>query len=252
MEIFYWICVIVVGLCIGSFLNVCIYRLPAGESIVTGRSHCTACGTAIKPYDLVPVLSYVILRGRCKSCGAKISARYPLVELLNAAAYTAIYLIYGFHPEFFLYAAFCSALIVDTFIDIDTRTIFDRINLLIIIIGVFACFFSHNISVTDRVIGFFAVSLPLFIAMIVSKGGMGFGDVKLFAAAGLVLGYRLTLFSLLTACVIASVYGIIFIRVKGKNLKTAIQFGPFIAIGCFLSLLCGNQIIHAYLSMFFK
>ena len=166
------------GLLIGSFLNVCIYRIPAGLSVVTGRSHCTACGKAIRPYDLIPVLSFILLKGRCRNCGAPISPCYPLVELLNAGLYLALFCVYGLTPAFVVYALLVSALTVASFIDIEKKLIPDRINLFMICIGIPACFFSSDIPWLYRIFGFFAASLPLFIAMLASRGGMGFGDVK--------------------------------------------------------------------------
>jgi len=244
--------VFVLGLLFGSFLNVCIYRIPSGESIVTGRSHCTSCGEAIKPYDLIPLLSYFILKGRCRNCGGAISPRYPIIEFLNAVLYAALFYRYGLTPAFCIYALFVSALIVATFIDIDKMVIPDRINISIIVIGVFACFISRDILWWERVIGFFAASFPLLIAMLISKGGMGFGDIKLAAAAGLVVGYKFALFSLLASCIIGAVYGIIYIRAKGANLKTAIPFGPFLSIAFFISLFFGKIIISSYLSLFYR
>jgi leader peptidase (prepilin peptidase)/N-methyltransferase len=254
MEYFFifGIWVLLLGLCIGSFLNVCIYRIPAGESIVAGRSHCTACGKAIKPYDLIPVISYVFLAGRCRNCGARISPRYPLIELLNTVLYLTLFYFYKFSPAFFIYAALASTLIVAAFIDIDKGMIPDRIHVFLLVIGVLACLFSPDIVWYERIIGLFAASAPLFIAMLLSKGGMGFGDVKLAAAAGLIIGYKLALLSLLAACIIGSVYGIIYAVIKGKSLKTAIPFGPFLAIAFYLSLLFGNTMISAYLRLFYK
>jgi leader peptidase (prepilin peptidase) / N-methyltransferase len=248
----YIIAVVLMGLCIGSFLNVCIYRIPTGESIVSGRSHCTACGTIIRPYDLIPVFSYLILRGRCRACGQKISIRYPLVELLNAVLYLLLFFCFRLTPAFFLYSAFMSALIVSSAIDMNTTMIPDRMHVVIIVIGILACFFSPDVIWYERIIGFFAASVPLFIAMLASRGGMGFGDVKLMAAAGLMLGWKLILFSLFTASVVGAIFGIALILTKGKTMKTAITFGPFLAFGCFFALLFGNTLISAYLHLFLK
>lgn len=242
----------ILGLLFGSFLNVCIFRIPTGESIVTGRSHCMACGTPIKPYDLVPVVSFLFLRGRCRSCGARISPRYPMVELLNAVLYVLLYVVFGLTPAFFLYAAFASALVVAAFIDIDRRIIPDRINLFVIIIGILLCFFSPDVEFYERIIGFFAVSLPFLIALLISKGGMGFGDVKLAAAAGLVIGYKYALFGLLIACVTGAVFGLSYAHIRGKSLKTAIPFCPFLAGGFCAALLVGRPVLSWYLGFFIK
>lgn len=248
MEIVYAALVFLFGLAIGSFLNVCIFRIPNKESIVTGRSHCTSCGHAIRPYDLIPVFSWLFLRGRCRDCGAKISPVYPAVELLNALLWLAAYLLYGFHPFFFVCAAFLPALIVVSFIDAAHREIPDRINLYILIIGCLAMIFSRETSIPERLIGFIAVSLPLLVAAVVSKGGMGPGDIKLAAVAGLVVGWKLALFALLVGSVAGAVFGLAYAAATRKGLKAAIPFGPFLSAGFCLAALCGGRLIAWYIA----
>ncbi|HEX3026629.1 MAG TPA: prepilin peptidase [Clostridia bacterium] len=238
------------GLALGSFLNVCIYRIPVHESIVTGRSHCTSCGNAIKDYDLIPVVSFILLRGRCRSCGAKISWRYPLVEMLNAVAYVLIFTFSGATALSFVYAAAVSAYIVIAFIDFDKSIIPDSIVLYIIIIGVIALIISHNIPAYERIIGFFSISVPLLAAAILSKGGMGMGDVKYAAAAGLVLGYKLALLGLFLGSVAGALFGVVYAVKSKKSLKTSIPFGPFLSLGFGLSMLFGNVILNFYFSLF--
>jgi Type II secretory pathway, prepilin signal peptidase PulO and related peptidases len=242
--------VLAFGLVIGSFLNVCIYRIPEGESIVFGRSHCTNCGKPIASYDLIPVVSFLILGGKCRHCKNWISPRYPLIELLNALLYCGLYLRFGLTPAFGLYTLFVSCLIIITFIDIDKQMIPDRINLSILFIGILACFLSPDVIWYERIIGIGAASVPLFIAMLISKGGMGFGDVKYAAVAGIVLGFRNALFSLLLACVIGAIFGLVYTRIKGVGLKTAIPFGPFLSVSFLFTLIWGNYIIHSYLQLF--
>lgn len=250
MELLIGVFIFAFGLMIGSFLNVCIYRIPKKESFVTGRSHCMACGAPIKWYDLIPVLSYLLLRGRCRNCGSKISLRYPAVELTNAIIYLLTYSAYGLSLTSLFFAVSASALVIAAFIDYDTMEIPNGIVIFIFIIGCFAMIFSRNIPFYERIIGLFAVSVPLFIAALVSKGGMGGGDIKLAAAAGLLLGYKNALLSLLLASVLGSVFGLLMIKFKNKSLKTAIPFGPFLSAAFIFSSLYGTGLINAYLSLF--
>jgi len=252
MEILILYLVIIAGLIFGSFLNVCIYRIPKKETIIYGRSHCTACGKEIRSYDLIPILSYFVLRGRCRNCSIKISARYPFVELLSAALYALIYLKFGLSLEFYLYAAFVSMLIIAAFIDIDTLEIPNVVSIAISVIGLLALIFSPELLWYEHIIGIFIASVPLLVASLVSKGGMGFGDIKLCAAAGFLIGFKLTLLSLLIACIVGSVFGIIYAKLKNKSLKTSICFGPFLAGAFCFSILFGNKIISMYISLLIK
>lgn len=250
MQIITGIFVALFGLVTGSFLNVCIFRIPTQESIVFGRSHCMSCGSEIKPYDLIPVASYLILGGKCRSCKAHISAQYPIVELLNAAAWLLLYGKFGFTPDFVLFALFSSLLIIISFIDFANRIIPNSLVAAILFLDIPAFFLSRSFLWPERAVGFFAASVPLLAAALISKGGMGLGDVKLMAAAGALLGYKLTFLSLFAACMIGSVYGIATAPKKKNALKNAIPFGPFLSVSMFLSLLMGNTVIGWYVSAF--
>lgn len=140
MEIFFATFVFLIGLLIGSFLNVCIYRIPKKESIVFGRSHCTGCSKEIKDYDLIPVISYIILGGKCRNCKTKISIKYPVVELLNAFLYLLLYVYYKFSIDFFIYAALVSLLIIISFIDYESKIIPNILVIILLFIGVFSFF----------------------------------------------------------------------------------------------------------------
>lgn len=237
------------GIIIGSFLNVCIFRIPANESIVTVPSNCPKCKTRIKPYDLIPIVSFIILGGKCRSCSEKISPVYPFIELLNGLLYLIIYAVYGFGLTSVTYCLFVSALLVLSAIDINHRIVPPQINLFILIIAVPLSIYQGWLG---HAIGFFAVSLPLFIVALISKGGMGGGDVKLFAAAGALLGLKLVLTAFFITCLTASVFGIgLIIFNRNKNLKSQIPLVPFIALGCFASIMWGDALASWYLGLLY-
>jgi len=248
MELFIKLYVILIGLAIGSFLNVLIYRIPLKISFVKGSSFCPKCNHKLKPLDLFPVFSYVFLGGKCRYCKAKISPRYPLIEILNAVCYFLVYQAYGVHFVTPLYFVVCSSLIVLTWIDFDYKIIPDRFHIIIGICALAAGFLSRDLSWADRLIGLVVVSVPvLIIAMI--TGGMGAGDVKLFAVCGLLLGWKLNLLVMLIASVTASIYGVALMLFQKAEKKTEIPFGPFISLGTIVCLLWGNSFIQWYVSL---
>ena len=235
------------GLIIGSFLNVCILRLPEGESIITDRSHCTKCGQSIKWYDLIPVVSYLILGGKCRHCKDKISIQYPSVELLNGVAYLWIYSVYGISLHTVLYCLLVSALITISLIDIKYYIIPDQVNIVILILGLINLIVDYN-NWLLYVIGFFAVSSILYIIAILTKGQMGGGDIKLMAVCGLLLGWQNILLALMIGSIVGSVIGVILLVTKKSGRK--VPFGPYLAIGVIIAGLYGNQIIEWYLGLF--
>lgn len=238
------------GLVFGSFLNVCIFRIPKGESIVFGRSHCMSCGNIIKARDLFPVISYIVLRGRCRNCGAKISMRYPIVEALNALIWTATAIVFGITPKTIIYMMFISGIIVTSFIDIDTNLIPTSLVLYILIIGAAFCFLDNQVPFYDKLIGLAAGGAPLLLILIASHGGMGLGDVEFAAAAGLLLGWKLILLSLFCAFIIGGIFGAVLMVKKHKSGKTRIPFAPFLSLGMLIAALFGNSIINLYASAF--
>lgn len=175
------------GITIGSFLNVCICRLPKKENIVTTRSHCTSCGYQLKWYDLIPLFSWVALGGRCRKCKARISVQYPVIEALNGVLWLTIFFVYGISIETVLYCIMASALLALSVIDFRTYEIPFGFNLMIAALGLIRVL-TDLPNWTAYVIGFFAVSVPLYLLYFVTKGrGIGGGDIKLMAAAGLLL-----------------------------------------------------------------
>ena len=247
MKIFLAVYVFVLGLAIGSFLNVLIYRLPRKIQTVKGSSFCPSCEHSLNWTDLIPVFSFLFLRGKCRYCKGKISIRYPIIELLNALCYMAAFLVFGLSVKTVALSIVSSCLITLAMIDFDFKIIPDRFNIIIAVCGLVLLIFLRDLVWYDRLIGFFAVSVPLLIAAIIT-GGMGEGDIKLFAACGLVLGWKSVLLSLLISSIIAAIVGIILIKTKKANRKTEIPFGPYIAAAVLISMLIGDRIINTYFS----
>lgn len=236
------------GLLIGSFLNVCIYRIPEKQSVVVVRSHCMSCGKQIKWYDLVPLVSFLILRGKCRYCKAKLSWQYPAVEALNGILYGIIVLVNGFNITSILYCLATSALLALSMIDWRTYEIPPSFNIFIGILGIIRLILDLP-HWYNYVIGFVSVSGFLLLIFLVTKGrGIGFGDVKLMAAAGLLLGWKLIILSLGLGCVLGSIIHITLMYVKDKD--RVLAFGPYLSLGIFISMLYGEQIIEWYLHMF--
>ena len=248
MTAVWTIVTIIYGILIGSFLNVCIYRIPEKQSVVVVRSHCMSCGEQIKWYDLVPLVSFLILRGKCRYCKAKLSWQYPAVEALNGILYGIIVLVNGFNITSILYCLATSALLALSIIDWRTYEIPPSFNIFIGILGIIRLILDlpHWYS---YVIGFVSVSGFLLLIFLVTKGrGIGFGDVKLMAAAGLLLGWKLIILSLGLGCVLGSIIHITLMYVKDKD--RVLAFGPYLSLGIFISMLYGEQIIEWYLHMF--
>ncbi len=237
------------GIVIGSFLNVLIYRIPLKENIAIQRSHCMTCGYQLKWYDLVPLLSYMVLRGRCRKCKAKISIQYPLVELTNGLGYVLIVSSTGLNLLSILFCLCFSILIVISIIDIRTYEIPFSLNVAIGILGIIRCILDYT-HLLDYIIGFCAVSGFLLLLAILTKGrGMGGGDIKLMAAAGLLLGWKNIVLALALGSIVASVFHITLMSVK-KSKERVLAFGPYLSIGIFIAMLYGERIISWYLNFF--
>jgi leader peptidase (prepilin peptidase)/N-methyltransferase len=261
------------GALIGSFLNVVICRLPAGESIVSPGSHCPRCGAPIRPWDNVPVLGWLLLRGRCRDCREPISARYPLVELANALLWAALALRFGFGFPLFAFAAFCSALLAITLIDVDHWIIPDAITLPGILVGLAASFglpprggllaaLLHQRLHLDRLPG--ALASPgfwdslaalllgggfFYLVAFLSRGGMGGGDIKLTAMMGAFLGLRDLGVAVFIGLLSGSAVGIALMIAGRKSRKDAIPFGPFLALGGICAVFWGRGLVDWYLNL---
>ncbi len=241
----------VFGLMLGSFLNVVAYRLPRGESLVTPASHCPGCDTPIRPYDNVPVLSWLLLRGRCRTCKTTIAWRYPFVELLTGLLLAAVVLRFGTGEEVWLGLAFVLLLVPIAVIDLDTRTIPNKLTLAGAIIAPAILLITDPGAIPEHLIAAVAAGGFLFVAAIAYPGGMGMGDVKLAFVMGLFLG-RDVAPAIFIGLVAGTVVGVVIMALKGVKAgrKTAVPFGPFLALGGLVALLAGEPMVDWYLRTF--
>ena len=240
----------VLGALIGSFLNVVIHRVPRRESLVRPRSRCPECAAPIAPYDNVPVLSWLLLRGRCRGCGERISPRYPLVELLTALAFAAVVLVRGFDEDLVLELPFVAALIALAGIDYDHKLLPNRIVYPLAGYGLIATVLVERDALVEHVAAGAGAFAFLLAAVIAYPRGMGMGDVKLAGAMGLFLGVSV-IPALLVAFLSGSVVGLAIIAREGAaGRKKAIPFGVFLALGGIVGVLAGPELIDLYESNF--
>jgi len=223
--------------------------MPKKESIASPPSSCASCGSRLGPADLVPVISYMFLKGRCRHCGAKISARYPLVELLTGVLFALLFSRYGYSLEFLKYATLTCILVCAAFIDKDHRIIPDRLNLFGFVLAMVFLAASRELSPLDSFYGFISGGGFLFILALVSRGAMGGGDIKLFAVIGLFLGFSKTVMTIFITFIIAGSIGILLIFLGIKKRKDFIPFGPFISIGAFIVIMWYNELIDSYINL---
>ncbi len=249
-EFFLHLLVFMAGAGIFSFLNVVIYRLPRKISFVTGRSHCPSCDATLRWYDMVPVFNWFYLRGRCRDCGAKISFRYPAVETLGGVL--ALLCMHNFGESAGAIAAFAflGVLTVVALVDADTMEIPNGlvIGLLIIAAAAWGCGLEPGWR--ERLIGFACVSVPMLLLTLAIPGAFGGGDIKLMAAAGLFLGWKLCLVATFLAIVGGGLYGIYLLAAHKKGKKEHFAFGPFLCAGMAVALFWGEQILEWYLGLF--
>ena len=245
-SILLYIMIFLYGIIIGSFLNVCIYRIPEKQCIVP-NSHCMSCGHRLHWYDLFPLFSYLFLKGRCRYCGAKISIQYPLVEALNGVLYLIVFMANGFSWDSILYCLMASALLVLSVIDWRTYEIPVGCNIFIGAVGILMCVLDRA-HFLEHLIGAVCVSGVLFLIVLVSGGrAMGGGDVKLMAVAGLVLGWKKIILAFLIGCILGSVIHIV--RMKVTKADHVLAMGPYLSAGIFISALWGGYFIEWYFSM---
>jgi leader peptidase (prepilin peptidase)/N-methyltransferase len=243
--------VFMVGLCIGSFLNVCIYRIPLSKSIASPGSMCPRCQTPIRFYDNIPVLSYLWLKGRCRHCQAKVSLRYPLVELLGGLIALCCFLKFGPSVDAIVYFMLMAALLTVTFIDIDHRIIPDVISLPGILMGLGASFLLANITPLQSLIGILSGGGLLWAvawgySLLMKKEGMGGGDIKLLAMIGAFVGWRGVVFTIFCGSLIGTSAGLLVMWKTRQNMKLAVPFGPFLSMGAILYILFGPELIGWY------
>ncbi len=268
--------VILLGLIIGSFLNVCIARLPAEESVVLPNSRCPKCDKAIKPYDNIPVVSYLLLRGKCRSCKEPISWQYPAVEVLTALTFWTTYAVVGFQLKTVVLLVFFSGIIVLIFIDLHHRILPDVITLRGTVVGLL---FSLLAPVEDGTAKFlsglagFRIDHPILLSFcdsligaLVCGGflwavaeiyyrvrkieGLGFGDIKLMGMVGAFLGVRLALLTIMLGSFMGAVVGLAYIKFAGKDNQYELPFGSFLGVAAIIAGLRGAQVIGQYTSLF--
>jgi leader peptidase (prepilin peptidase)/N-methyltransferase len=242
---------LVFGLLVGSFLNVVIARVPEGRSVWAPRSACPRCGALIAWYDNIPLVSFLVLRGRCRGCRAGIPWRYPIVEAATGGAFALAYVLLGPTPKFLVAAVLLGALIAITAIDLRHQIIPDVISLPGIVVGFVAnSLLPGGVGWLDSLIGI-AVGGGIFLVIIlVSGGGMGGGDMKLGAMLGAFLGWKLGLLALLLGVLSGGAVAVVLLLLGRKGRKDAIPFGPYLALGGAIALLWGDQVLTWYLSRF--
>jgi leader peptidase (prepilin peptidase) / N-methyltransferase len=242
----------VFGAVIGSFLNVVAHRVPAGESLVSPGSRCPECRTPVKPYDNVPVASWLVLRGRCRSCDAPISPRYPLVELITAATFAAVVAARGFDDDLVLELPFVAALIALAAIDLDHKLLPNKIVYPLAAYGLIATLLVDRDDLVENLIAGAGAFAFLLAAVIAYPRGMGMGDVKLAGAMGLYLGVSV-IPALLTAFLSGSVVGVFILAREGAaGRKKAVPFGVFLALGGIVGVLAGPELIDVYETNFLE
>jgi leader peptidase (prepilin peptidase)/N-methyltransferase len=279
MEIQLYLIVFIFGLIVGSFINVCILRLPKKEDVVKGRSHCFSCGEILRWYEMIPLISFLIQRGRCRRCKAKLSWQYPLVEAACGIAFIWVFYIHSWNSSMIFYdtgnLSFATRWLIFTIeyewlvntlvysftaatllglaiIDWRTYEIPPGFNYFIAAMGLVHLAMHANAEYFEGwltyVIGFFAASAILMIIFLVTKGkGIGGGDVKLMAAAGLLLGWQQILLALALASILGSIIHLILMKVKGK--ERLLAFGPYLAAAIFITILYGRNLIDLYLKL---
>lgn len=236
------------GSIIGSFINVVSLRMPLGLDFSRDRSRCPHCQTELKAYELIPFFSYLFLRGRCRSCHAPISKRYPLVEMIQGLLFVGVTWVYGLTPMTMVGWVFSSLLLLVALIDFDTMDIYDLHVALILGLGVVLWFMNPD-SALDRFLGALVVSLP-FLLIVLLTHGMGMGDVKLMMASGFVLGLGATLVSFMISSLVGGLIAIVLLSTKKANRRTALPYGPFICLGVYAAFLFGTPLWQMYLKLF--
>ncbi|HKN87243.1 MAG TPA: A24 family peptidase [Nitrospiraceae bacterium] len=243
---------LLLGLLIGSFLNVVIHRLPRKQSLIWPGSHCPACSASIGPWDNIPLLSYLVLRGCCRSCGIHITRRYPTVEAVNGLAYGLIVWYFGLGYQAVIYAAFFSALLVVSYIDLDYQIIPDAITLPGIALGVLAAVFALPLGLLDSLLGLLLGGGVLFGLAWISpylfgKEGMGGGDIKLLAMIGAFLGWKPVLLTMLIGAILGAIVGVALIVLKVLRRDQYLPFGPFLAFGAIISMFFHQELFAWYI-----
>ena len=233
------------GITIGSFLNVLIYRIPKKEEFVKTRSHCMSCGYQLEWYDLIPLFSWLFLGGKCRKCKCRISVQYPLIELLNGILWLACFCFFGLSITTLLYCGLMSSLIALSVIDFRTYEIPVGFNVFILVLGLIRVITDYHYW-PEYIIGLVSVSVPLLIIFYATKGrGIGGGDVKLMAAAGLLVGWKLAVLAFFLGCLLGSVIHIARMKISGES--HVLAMGPYLSAGIIIACFWGEKLISLYI-----
>ena len=262
-NIFFYLVIFLTGLCFGSFLNVLIYRIPRKLSVVSPPSACPVCSERLRAGELVPLFAFLVLRGKCRHCGAKISFRYPLIELFNGLLFTIVLYYFGLNVTALFYLALLYILAGIALIDLEHRLIPNSLVIAGIIMAAIiqvpaflqTWFRVNPLLLTgrdpaDSLFGFLAGGAVLLVVFLVSRGGMGAGDVKLIAMIGLYAGLRATAAVLLLAFLFGALTGLALIAAGKLTRKDALPFAPFLSLAAYIEVFCGNQIWNWYINLF--
>lgn len=254
-DVFVYSVVVVLGALIGSFLNVCIHRIPRRESLVWPSSHCPSCSKSIAMHDNIPIVSYVMLGGRCRACHALISPRYPIVELTNAIGYGVILWWFGWDWSTLIYMLLFSVLLVVTFIDLTHQIVPDVITLPGIPLGVVCASTILAVGVLNSILGILLGGgilwgLAWISPYLFGKEGMGGGDIKLMAMIGAFLGWKPTLLAIMLGAMLGSIVGIGLIALKMMRRDQYLPFGPFLAFGAVVAMFFHQEILTWYFNLF--
>jgi leader peptidase (prepilin peptidase)/N-methyltransferase len=239
---FLYIFLFIFGTLVGSFLNVCIYRIPREESIVSPPSHCPNCSTPLKPFELIPLISFLILKGKCRYCKNPISLRYPFVELITGIIFVLIFKNYGISLKGLSFLIFSCSLIVIFFIDLSFQIIPDIITYPGILVGLILS--PWTVGLKNSFSGFIIGISIFFLIAFIWKGGMGGGDIKMAGMMGSFLGIKSLIFALFLSFLFGSIIGIILAIFKFKTLKVYIPFGPFLVVGSFSLIFYGEKVLE--------
>ena len=255
LESLLWTLRFAFGACVFSFLNVVIYRLPAGERIISGRSHCMSCGHKLSSGELIPLISYIILGRRCKACKERISPRYFIVESIGGAAFCGCAAFFEYSDEVLisvsgiLVFAFLAVLMAVALIDWDTQIIYDRFHIIILILGIIAIWVFPVTDIKSRIIGLLIISVPMYILTWIIPGAFGGGDVKLVAACGWFLGVKAVVTGTFVGFLAGGTYAVVLLALKKIGRKDHFAFGPFLAAGYAVAVFLGNFLADWYISL---
>lgn len=246
---------LILGLVLGSFLNVVIYRLPRGKSLIAPRSRCNYCKKMISAYDNIPLVSWILLKGRCRKCHRRISVRYPVVESISALLLAGLYVKFGLSVETLIYGILFLFLIPISFIDMDKGLILDKLTIPGFILGVILVFTFHFLNWKIALLGAFSAStltwlLGVVVKNVLHKESLGFGDVKLLVMTGIYLGFPNILISLFFGAIIATVFVFIGMAMRKITLVDRIPFGPFIALGIVSYIYAGQELVTWYYGLY--